>query len=225
MSTVTDRLDSLHLELEETYGHKKPLLVAVSKTVDSSVIREAYESGQKIFGENRVPVLIEKAEHLQDLTEISWHFIGRLQRNKIRKIIALVSMIHSVDSLKLAEAISRIAIEEDLPPVKILLEVNTSLEESKAGFTETALRKEMDSITALKGVTVEGFMTMAPFTADETIVRSTFRALKEISESYSRNERVGNELSMGMTNDYPIAIDEGATIIRVGSKIFSEGQV
>lgn len=206
-------------ELKTTYKEKAPILVAVSKTVDSSTIKKAYDAGHRIFGENRVQVLVEKAEELKDL-DISWHFIGRLQRNKIRKIIHIVSMIHSVDSLKLATAISRIALEENLPPIPVLLEVNTSDEESKAGFTKGLLNEHIEEISKLKGIKTKGFMTMAPFTDNETIIRDTFASLQKISQHYFSENLAGAEISMGMTNDYPIAIEEGATIIRVGSKIF-----
>lgn len=222
---ILHRLSDLNAELESNYGDSKPLLVAVSKTVGGDIIRAAYGGGQRVFGENRVPVLVEKAEELKDLKDISWHFIGRLQRNKIRKIIHIVSLIHSVDSLKLASAISRIALEENLPPKRILLEVNTSGEDSKAGFTLNSLEQSIDELKELKGVIIEGFMTMAPFTGSHEIIRNTFATLAGISSTYSSRGITGKELSMGMTNDYPIAIGEGATIIRVGSKIFSEGQV
>jgi hypothetical protein len=222
---ILHRLNELNTELETNYPQGRPLLVAVSKTVSADIIRAAYGAGQRVFGENKVPALVEKAENLKDLKDISWHFIGRLQRNKIRKIISIVSLIHSVDSLKLASAISRIALEENLPPVKILLEVNTSGEESKTGFTPKSLEESIDELKDLKGVIIEGFMTMAPFTGTEKIIRNTFATLAGISSTYSSRGITGKELSMGMTNDYHIAIDEGATIIRVGSKIFSEGQV
>ena len=222
---IEKQLKALHNELDSDYKDNKPLLVAVTKTVDSIAIRKAYDTGQRDFGENRVPVLLEKAETLKDLTDISWHFIGRLQRNKIRKIIHIISLIHSVDSLKLASAISRISIEEKMAPVKILLEVNTSGEESKAGFTQEILQESIKELKELKGVTIEGFMTMAPFTATSEVIKDTFAKLASISKTYTLSKTTGAELSMGMTNDYPIAIDEGATIIRVGSKIFNESQV
>ena len=221
-SDLAQRLEQLRKELNID-GPKGPTLVAVSKTVGAPVIRTAYDTGQRDFGENRVQDLLAKMDELSDLPDIRWHFIGRLQRNKVRKILGRVQLIHSVSSLRLAQAISRIAAEEQIDEAKILLEVNVSGEESKAGFTKEQLRTQLPEMCALPNLSIEGLMTMAPFVNDKEVLQDCFKGLHSLSEEYSRDFGIGKELSMGMSNDYTVAIAEGATIVRIGSRIFHGG--
>ena len=221
-SDLAQRLVQLRKELN-TIGPQGPTLVAVSKTVDASVIRQAYESGQRDFGENRVQDLLAKMDELSDLDDLRWHFIGRLQRNKVRKILGRVQLIHSVSSLRLVEAISRVAVEENIDEVKVLLEINLSGEESKAGFRVDELKNELDKICRLPNLSIEGLMTMAPFVDDRKVLEECFRGLRTLGEDLSREFGIGKELSMGMSNDYAVAVAEGATIVRVGSLIFHGG--
>ena len=221
-SDLAQRLEQLRKELN-TDGPKGPTLVAVSKTVEASVIRTAYEAGQRDFGENRVQDLLAKMDELAEFSDIRWHFIGRLQRNKVRKILGRVQLIHSVSSLRLAQAISRIAVEENIKEAKILLEVNVSGEESKAGFTADQLRDQLAEMRALPNLSIEGLMTMAPFVNDKKVLQECFKGLHTLGEELSRDFGIGKELSMGMSNDYAVAIAEGATLVRIGSRIFHGG--
>ncbi len=221
-SDLAQRLSELRQELN-TFGPPGPTLVAVSKTVTADVIRTAYETGQRDFGENRVQDLLTKMDALQDLSDIRWHFIGRLQRNKVRKIVGRVALIHSVDSLRLAQAISRVASEENIGSVEVLLEVNVTGEESKAGFTASSVKEEIKELIALPSLKIGGLMTMAPFVDDEKVLSHCFSNLRLLAEELSQEYGSGTSLSMGMSNDYPIALREGATIVRVGSRIFHGG--
>jgi len=187
-------------------------LVVVSKTVESGDIQEVYDVGCRDFGENRVQEALSKQAELPE--DIRWHLIGSLQLNKVRKIIGQFDLIHSVDSLKLAEKISEVSEEMGLIS-RILLQVNTSREESKHGFSEDEVMRVSPAIMELKGVEVEGLMTMAPFVEDRSVIRSCFVKLREI-----RDELRLRHLSMGMTHDWREAVEEGATILRVGSAIF-----
>lgn len=193
-------------------------LVAVSKTQPPEIIREAHESGQSVFGENRVQELLSKVPALPSV--LTWHLIGHLQSNKIRKVLPVCALIHGVDSMPLARDMDRIAGELGLFP-KILLEVNVSGEASKFGFPPETLLRDLPNLLGLQRVSIEGFMTMAPLTDDPQKIRPVFRALRTF------RDRCANEagipltiLSMGMTNDFEIAIEEGATHVRIGSALF-----
>lgn len=189
-------------------------LVSVTKTVNSTIIEKLIEYGMEHIGENRVQVAQEKKEELASYKDITWHMIGNLQRNKVKKALELFDFFHSVESLKLANEIDKKATS----PIPILLEVNVSGEESKRGFSERDLREAIGPILELPNVKVEGFMTMAPFTSDMSICRNCFVGLRKIAETL-RGEYKSSmpHLSMGMTQDYEIAIEEGATIVRIGS--------
>ncbi len=189
-------------------------LVAVTKTVGEAEIRELYRLGVRDFGENRVEVLLPKLEQLSDLEGVRWHFIGHLQRNKAKKILAPVAAIHSVES---AGLLSIIAGSEYTP--EVFIEVSISGEENKYGLAPQlvpALIAEYKSKVKLVGM-----MTMAPFEVAETEVRGVFAGLRELrDEMAARFELELPYLSMGMSNDYIVAIEEGATHIRVGSELF-----
>jgi pyridoxal phosphate enzyme (YggS family) len=193
-------------------------LVAVSKAQNASAVREALDAGQGIFGENRAQELVAKAPLLPLSTR--WHFIGHLQRNKIRKILPLVELIHAVDSVELALDIDRIATELGLFP-RVLLEVNVSGERTKFGFTPEALRERMERLLALRRVQVEGLMTIAPLGESPEDARPFFIKLRDLRDEVAAASAAPlSTLSMGMSGDFVTAVEEGATLVRVGTAIF-----
>jgi pyridoxal phosphate enzyme (YggS family) len=193
-------------------------LVAVSKTQPPERIQEAFDSGQRAFGENRVQELLAKAPLLPP--SIRWHLIGHLQKNKIRRVLPLAEVIHGVDTLELAEAIDRVAAEEGLFP-RVLLEVNVSGEGSKFGFQPDLLRAQLDTLLALPRVRVEGLMTIAPFAENPEEARPVFSALRRLRDELAARSGLSLPvLSMGMSGDFEVAIAEGATLVRVGTSIF-----
>ncbi len=195
-------------------------LIAVSKTKPVSMLREAYDLGVRIFGENKVQELTEKCEALPD--DIEWHMIGHLQRNKVKYIIDKVSLIHSVDSLKLAETIEKEAAKHNIT-ANILIEVNVAREESKFGLMQEELDEFVEKISKFQHIQVKGLMTIAPFVDDPEENRSIFQQLRKLSvdiEAKNVDNITMRILSMGMTNDYIVAIEEGATMVRVGTGIF-----
>lgn len=194
-------------------------LIAVSKQKPFEQIVETNSFGIKDFGENKAKELKQKAENSQ--LEINWHFIGHLQTNKVKDVVPSTTLIHSVDSIKLAEEINKRA--GNINKVqKILLEVNTSGEDAKFGLTEfTEVQNLAEHCKSLENISLVGLMTMAPFTSNENIVRNSFKSLKNIFGKLNSSGFELTELSMGMTNDYQIAIEEGATILRIGTAIFS----
>ena len=193
-------------------------LVAVSKTYPPSVIREAWEVGQRVFGENRVQDALPKIQELP--AEAEWHFIGHLQSNKIRKALPAFTLIHGVDNPELAIQINRIAGEMGLT-ASVLLETNVSGEASKFGFSPDALRQNLEDLLSLPNLCVKGLMTMAPYSEDPENARPVFSALRKLrDELASKTQYPLPELSMGMSGDFEVAIEEGATIVRIGSSIF-----
>jgi len=223
-SALETRLTSLRDELASLAPGTAPTLVAVSKTVGVDEIRRAHAAGQRDFGENRVQDLLAKMDGLDDLGDLRWHFIGRLQRNKIRRLVGRVALIHSIDSVRLAEAVDRVAGEEGVESVPVLLEVNVTGETSKTGFVAAELPTALSELLGLRRVAIRGLMTMAPFVDDETVVRSCFRALHDLGGRLAERFGIGNWLSMGMSNDYRVAVDEGATHVRIGTRIFHDEQ-
>ena len=192
-------------------------LVAVSKTFPASSIAEAFELGQRIFGESRLQEAEPKIAELP--SDIEWHFIGGIQRNKVRKILPLFPTIHAVDSLKLVKYMDGIAKELGLIP-KIFLQVNQAAEESKGGFSEDELKACLPEIHELKNVEVKGLMTIPP---DDGEPRKWFRALREFRDEMETLHSTNLlSLSMGMSGDFEVAIEEGATHVRVGSSIFGK---
>lgn len=189
-------------------------LICVSKTVSPPVAAEAFSLGEKVFGENRVSELCLKEEFLP---EACWHLIGHLQTNKVKNVVGKARLIHSVDSLHLAQAISSAAEKKGISQ-DILLEVNISGEESKYGLTIEEIPTIIKNVESLPAISFKGFMTMAPLFASEEEIRALFRRAHSLFEQYSSH---GAEiLSMGMSNDFEIAVEEGATHIRVGRSIF-----
>ena len=198
-------------------------LIAVSKTKPVEMIQEIYDAGCRDFGENKVQELCEKIEQLPN--DIKWHMIGHLQRNKVKYIIDNhVSLIHSVDSYRLAEEINIQAKKKNVI-VPILVEVNIAMEESKFGISPEDAIALVEQIAELKNVKIEGLMTIAPYVVDAEEKRLYFRKIKQLSVDIG-NKNIDNVsmkiLSMGMTGDYMVAIEEGATMVRVGTGIFGE---
>ena len=197
-------------------------LIAVSKTKPISLIEEAMASGHDAFGENKVQELVNKYEVLPKT--LHWHMIGHLQRNKAKYIVDKVSLIHSVDSLRLAETINKEAAKKKVC-VPILIEVNVAGEESKFGANYEDVLDLVKAIAGLPNISIQGLMTIAPFVSDAEENRLVFRKLKQLSVDI-RAKNINNVnvgiLSMGMTGDYEVAIEEGATMVRVGTGIFGE---
>ncbi|MEA4892385.1 MAG: YggS family pyridoxal phosphate-dependent enzyme [Peptococcaceae bacterium] len=195
-------------------------LVAVSKFFPAEDLRRVYDLGQRDFGENRAQEMFAKAPVLP--ADIRWHFIGRLQRNKVKYIIDKACMIHSVDSLALAGEISRQALLKQVE-IPVLLEVNLGGEESKAGMAYGEVQENMRAISLLPGIKIQGLMTIGPYEEDPENSRPLFRRMKELLEEAKSWQIPGAEmkyLSMGMSHDFVAAIEEGANIVRVGSSIF-----
>lgn len=197
-------------------------LIAVSKTKPVSMLEEIYDEGIRDFGENKVQELTEKYETMAK--DIRWHMIGHLQRNKVKYIVDKVQLIHSVDSVRLAQAIEQEAAKKDVI-VDILIEVNVAEEESKFGLKLEEVIAMVEEISKYSHLRIKGLMTIAPYVENPEENRSVFAALRKLSVDIAQKniDNVSVEiLSMGMTNDYEVAIEEGATIVRVGTGIFGE---
>ncbi len=197
-------------------------LIAVSKTKPLALVQEAYAAGARDFGENKVQDLLERIEAMP--SDVRWHMIGHLQRNKVKYIVGKVAMIHSVDSLRLAEEISHESVKRGVE-TDILLEVNVAGEESKFGVSLEETAALAEAVAKLPAVHVRGLMTIAPFVENAEENRLIFRKLKQLSvdiEGKSIDNVSMAVLSMGMTGDYSVAIEEGATFVRVGTGIFGE---
>ncbi len=195
-------------------------LVAVSKTFPLEKIKEAYNAGARVFGENYIQEAVEKTDKFNE--GIAWHFIGHLQTNKVKVAVGRFDLIETVDSFKLSIEIDKRALSRGMVQ-DILLEVNLAGEESKYGFTGEALLKNISEISQLKNIRVKGLMTIPPFNDNPEDSRQYFIALRELMDEINSEKIYGlemSEISMGMSSDYEIAIEEGATIVRVGTSIF-----
>jgi pyridoxal phosphate enzyme (YggS family) len=198
-------------------------LVAVSKTVSVEKIIEAREAGAGLFGENRVQEALDKIDRLGQGGS-GWHFIGHLQKNKVKQIVGRFDLIHSVDSVGLAQVINEKSLARNLI-TPILIQVNISGEASKSGMAPDALESALRTVAKMPAVKVEGLMTIPPYAPDPEKSRSVFAHLRKLRDRMAelRMEGIGlNELSMGMSNDFTVAIEEGATLVRVGSAIFGD---
>lgn len=197
-------------------------LIAVSKTKPVDMLQEIYDCGIRDFGENKVQEMCDKIEVLPD--DIKWHMIGHLQTNKVKYIVGKTKLIHSVDSLKLAQEIQKQAVKKDVT-VPVLIEVNIAEEESKFGIKKEETIDLVKSIAELDHVKIMGLMTIAPYVENPEDNRLYFRGIKQLSVDIN-NQNIDNVcmdiLSMGMTGDYEVAIEEGATMVRVGTGIFGE---
>lgn len=198
-------------------------LIAVSKTKPIEDIQEAYDAGHRIFGENKAQELSTKHPQLPE--DIVWHFIGHMQRNKVKFIAPFVNMIHSVDSLRLLSEINKQARKFDRK-INCLLQFHIATEESKFGLDieEASLLLESDEFKELKNIEICGLMGMATYTDNNKLIKTEFNSLKNfyniIKEKYFPNNEIFKEISMGMSGDYQLAIEEGSTMVRIGSAIF-----
>jgi pyridoxal phosphate enzyme (YggS family) len=196
-------------------------LVAVTKTVDLPEVREVVEAGVRTIGENRVQEGERKRGGLSDL-DVRWDMIGHLQRNKAKQAVECFDFIHSIDSPRIAGEVGKRAVQAG-KVIPVLLEANVSGEESKYGFSRERLVKEIESLASIEGIHIQGLMTMAPWEAEAEDTRPVFVALRELADRIRDMKVPGIEmchLSMGMSNDYVVAVEEGATLVRIGSAIF-----
>ncbi|EDM43257.1 hypothetical protein SCB49_00842 [unidentified eubacterium SCB49] len=196
-------------------------LVAVSKTKPVSDLMEAYEAGQRIFGENKIQEMASKHEEMPK--DIAWHMIGHVQRNKVKYMAPFVNLIHAVDSLKLLKEINKEAAKNNRT-INCLLQIKIAEEDSKFGISKadaTALLAS-EIVQDLKNVKIIGLMGMATFTEDKVQIRSEFKSLKEYFNTIKKEHRNLTQLSMGMSGDFTLAIEEGSTMVRIGSSIFGE---
>ncbi|MBR8701864.1 Pyridoxal phosphate homeostasis protein [Fusobacterium sp. DD29] len=209
---------------EHSIYPEKVKFIAVTKYGGLEVNQVLLDLGMNIFGENKAQLIKEKYDHFieKDINNIEWHFIGNLQKNKVKYIADYVKLIHSVNKLSLAKEIDKRA-KQNNRVIDVLLEINIAGEETKEGYDYQDLVKDIPELKKLENINIIGLMTMAPFVDDEPLVRGVFKKLREIKDDL--NEKYFNgtltELSMGMTNDYKIALEEGATIIRIGRKIYN----
>lgn len=223
LAMVEDRVKAACDRAGRSYG--SVTLIAVSKTKPVRLVEQAYEYGIRQFGENKAQEMKEKYDMLPK--NIEWHFIGHLQTNKIKYVLGRATLIHSVDSLHLAEAIEAECVKKGLE-ADVLVEVNVAQEETKSGIKTEEAEGLVKDIARLPHVHVKGLMTIAPFVENAGNNRMIFRTLKELSVDIAGKniDNVSmNILSMGMTNDYEVAIEEGATHIRVGTAIFGERNI
>lgn len=218
---IRNNLEKVSRELNSS-GCK---LIAVSKTHPPEVVKEAYDAGQKDFGENKVQELLSKKEYLPE--DIKWHLIGHLQSNKVKYIAPFIHLIHSIDSLKLLKEVNKEALKNNRI-IDCLIQIHVAEEESKFGmnFQECEQILSSPDVERLQNVRIKGLMGMATFTDDCDQVRSEFRSLRQLFEGLKQKTYPSNialeELSMGMSGDYQIAAEEGSTLVRVGSLIFGE---
>lgn len=223
--TLADRLNAIRQQISEAAvrvnrSASEVTLIAVSKTHPPESVRDALAAGQQVFGESRVQEA--KAKISQVGGRARWHFIGHLQKNKIRQALPLFDLLHGVDSLDLAKDIHRIAGETGAQP-RVLIEVNVAGEATKFGFTPEKLRAQVEELLTLNRLTIEGLMCIPPPQPKPEMARRYFVTLRELRDRLEQEFRVGlPELSMGMSSDFPVAIEEGATLVRVGTAIFGE---
>lgn len=223
MSSLSDRiqhnLQEIQRRMTEAASRSSqaitdPTLIAVTKSVGLTEIRALYDLGLRHFGENRVEAALDKIPQLAD-THIIWHMIAPLQRRKVRDAVTLFQRIDAVDRIQLAETIQRRCDEADCR-VEVLLELNISGEQAKQGFSPETLPVMLEAMTTLDRLEVKGLMTMAPYGAEEAALRQIFRTLRELADTHNLPVR-----SMGMSNDFEVAIEEGATEVRIGRSLFS----
>ena len=224
---ITENLEQVRKNIEEACRavNRDPgevTLISVSKTKPVSMLQKAYDAGSRDFGENKVQEIMDKYPQLP--SDIRWHMIGHLQRNKVKYIVDKVALIHSVDSLRLAETIENEAAKHNVT-VPILIEVNVAQEESKFGLKTEEVLSLVESVAALPHINIKGLMTIAPYVEDPEENRGIFGQLKKLSVDIAAkniNNVNMSVLSMGMTGDYQVAVQEGATMVRVGTGIFGE---
>jgi pyridoxal phosphate enzyme (YggS family) len=209
---------------------KEIKIIAITKTHPPGVVREAYQLGMRDFGENRVNEGLEKQSELQDLVDVRWHMVGHIQSRKASEVPGHFQIVHSVDRMKIARYLNRHAQQKEIR-LPVLVECNVSGEQSKYGWELSdrglweRVAQELRNLFDMENLEVRGLMTMAPWVQDESIIRTTFKRLRTLRE-YLQDESGVNlpELSMGMTDDFEIAIEEGATMLRIGRAIFGPRQ-
>lgn len=224
MSNIKKNIQEIQEDIKNhSIYPEKVKFIAVTKYVQPEVMDEILACDVKVFGENKAQIIKEKYEKYisEGKKDIEWHFIGNLQKNKVKYIASFVKLIHSVNKLSLAQEIDKRA-EQNNRIIDVLLEINIAGEESKEGYNLEDLYRDLPQMMELKNINIIGLMTMAPFVDDEPLVRGVFKRLREIRDELNKEYFGGKltELSMGMTNDYKIALEEGATLIRVGRKIY-----
>ncbi len=223
MNDIAANLERIHERMNQACARagrqpEEVALVAVSKTKPAEVIQEAVDAGQVLFGENRVQEVMQKKPLLP--SRLRWHLIGPLQSNKVRKILPLVEMIEAVDSLDIARDINRIAAELGLHP-KVLLEINVATESSKHGFSTTMIRQQLEELYRLDRLYIQGLMCIPPFDPTPEHSRRHFQQLRTLRDELEKSGGAPLPvLSMGMSHDFDVAIEEGATLVRVGTAIF-----
>ncbi|HJZ12614.1 MAG TPA: YggS family pyridoxal phosphate-dependent enzyme [Acidobacteriota bacterium] len=218
MSGIADNLQQIQQRIREAAGGREIKLIGISKTVAAERIQEAFTAGVSIFGENRIQEALPKTRALQGLG-IVWHFVGHLQSNKVKEAVENFSCIHSVDSIKLLHQIEKDCAKRQTT-IEALLEVNLGGEESKHGFAEKDIEGALQAGANLQRVSISGLMVLPPYFEDREKVRPYFRRLRELRDRFSGRYPSLVELSMGMTHDYVVAIQEGATMIRIGTALF-----
>src|SRR6266403_67296 len=225
MGTIAENLERVREQIAQATAKAgragdEIQLVAISKTHAAERVREAIEAGQQLFGESKVQEARAKIPELP--SNLRWHFVGHLQKNKIRYALPFFELFHGVDSLALAQEMNRIAADEGLH-ARVLLEVNVAGEGSKFGFQPDIVRAEMESLLALPRLSILGLMTMPPLAEEAEASRKFFVQLRELRDRLQTEFRVDlSQLSMGMTQDFTAAVEEGATLVRVGTAIFGE---
>ncbi len=225
MSLIHDNLTLVKSKIADAASHsgrdvQEVQLIVVTKTFSAEVVREVFDAGHHVFGENRVQEMLAKQPELP--ASVQWHLIGHLQSNKVRKVLPTVASIQSVDSLDLAQDINRIAGELGLFP-KVFLEVNVAGESSKFGFTPEKVEAELENLMKLDKLEIQGFMCVPPVSREPEDSRKYFVALRELRDRLAKQANTPFPvLSMGMSGDYTVAVEEGATMVRVGSAIFGK---
>ena len=207
-------------QILRSIGNRNVKIVAVSKTHPAERLREAFQAGVRVFGENRIQEAVPKIQELSVLP-IEWHFVGHLQTNKSRDAVRFFSWIHSIDSIRLLQHVEKEAAKQS-KRMDLLLEINLGGEESKSGVTEKELPELLEAGRGLSWCTICGLMTIPPYLEDVTMARPYFKRLRELQQLYLQEYPQLTELSMGMSHDYVAAIEEGATIVRIGTALFGE---
>jgi pyridoxal phosphate enzyme (YggS family) len=219
MSSVAERLAEVRARVAAACARaarppESVTLLAVSKLKPAALIREAYAAGQRDFGENYAQELRDKAEELEELEGLRWHAIGPLQTNKVKYVARVAQAFHALDRLEVARELSH---RREASPITCYVEVNVGAEASKSGLAPEALGPFLEAVRALPGLRVEGLMALPPPTEDEQVARAGFRMLRELARQHGLSG-----LSMGTTQDFELAIEEGATVVRVGTALFGE---
>ena len=223
--SICENIQAIRIRIENALGRSGRIgedvtLVTVTKTIDIVRIQEALEAGITHIGENKVQEAATKIEAFQEKREMTWHMIGHLQTNKVKRAVELFHMIHSVDSLRLAQEIHKRAVQQE-KVMDVLFEVNVAEEDTKYGLTAEKALPVIREAAQFEGIAIKGLMMMAPFVTDPEETRPYFRQLRELLvrlQDQGMNQM--SQLSMGMTNDFEVAVEEGATMVRIGSAIF-----